>query len=84
MRPEDVDGELVDDAVDVWHETPHLLLDDRMRAILAAVLPAVTPPGHVVVARADLEAYLNRGTTGDVLREVHALRRLLAAVGDQP
>lgn len=40
MRPEDVPGELVDDAVDVWHETPHLLLDDRMRAILAAVLPA--------------------------------------------
>jgi hypothetical protein len=36
-----VPGEMVDDAVDVWHETAHRIpLDDQMRAILAAVLPA--------------------------------------------
>jgi hypothetical protein len=40
MDPADVDGELVDDAVDAWHETPRpMLLDDQMRHILAAVLP---------------------------------------------
>lgn len=40
MKPDDVDGELVDDAVDAWHEMPRpALLDDQMRFILAAVLP---------------------------------------------
>src|SRR5437588_556775 len=34
LRPEEVDGELVDDAVDAWHEMPRpLLLDDQMRYI---------------------------------------------------
>lgn len=37
---EDIPGELVDDAVDAWHEMPHpMALDDQMRRILAAVLP---------------------------------------------
>lgn len=40
LKPEQVDGDLVDDAVDAWHEMPRpLALDDQMRHILAAVLP---------------------------------------------
>lgn len=40
MRFEDVPEELVDDAVDAWHEMPRpLALDHQMRFILAAVLP---------------------------------------------
>jgi hypothetical protein len=40
MDPADVPDELVDDAVDAWHEMPRpMALDDQMRHILAAVLP---------------------------------------------
>ena len=45
-RPADVPDDLVDDAVDAWHEAPRdehgnrPMLDDLMRHILAAVLPA--------------------------------------------
>lgn len=43
MRPEDVAGDLVDNAVNAWHDTrcADMLLDDLMRHILAAVIPAI-------------------------------------------
>lgn len=45
-----------------------------------AALAGLDTAGHVVVARSDLVAYLNRGT-GDVADEAAALNRLLAAAG---
>lgn len=45
MTPEEVPGDLVDDAVDGWHDAPNdngkhtVLLDTVMRHVLAAVLP---------------------------------------------
>lgn len=40
LNPEDVPQVLVDDAVDAWHEAAPALLDDELRQVLAAVLPA--------------------------------------------
>lgn len=73
MKPEDVPESLVDDAVDGWHNAPHdengahtVLLDDVMRHVLAAVLPAhermvigrvaCQPPGSVVISDAEYDA----------------------------
>jgi len=57
MKPEDVDGELVDDAVDAWHDMPRpALLDDQMRFILVAVLP-----GYEKQLRAERDAVERAG-----------------------
>lgn len=45
-RPDDVPDELVDDAVDAWHDAPRnehglIPLDDHMRHILATVVPTI-------------------------------------------
>ena len=45
MKPSEVPDDLADDAVDAWHEAPRnehglVILDDHMRYVLAAVLPA--------------------------------------------
>ena len=45
-----------------------------------ATLAGLDSAGYIVVSRADLVAYLNRGT-GDVAVEAAALNRLLAAAG---
>jgi DNA polymerase III epsilon subunit-like protein len=78
-------------AVGVWvdPEARHTAMGDTRvaREVYDAVMdravsPVGTAPGgsDVVVSRADLVAYLNRGT-GDVAEEVAALNRLLAAAG---
>lgn len=78
-------------AVGVWvdPEARHTAMGDARvaREVYDAVMDrAVSPVGaapggsDVVVSRADLVAYLNRGT-GDVAVEVAALNRLLAAAG---
>lgn len=51
-------------------------------AVADAALAGLDAAGHVVVARADLIAYLNRGT-GDLRDEADALNRLLAAAGSE-
>lgn len=58
----------------------HRLGPNEADAIADAALAGLDTAGHVVVARSDLIAYLNRGT-GDVAVEAAALNRLLAAAG---
>lgn len=78
-------------AVGVWvdPDARHTALGDARvaREVYDAVMDRAASPGgaalgggDVVVSRADLVAYLNRGT-GDLDTEVDALNRLLAAAG---
>lgn len=62
------------------HKQPVRLSGSEADAIADAALAGLDTAGHVVVARSDLIAYLNRGT-GDVAVEAAALNRLLAAAG---
>lgn len=62
------------------HGEPVSLSGGEADAIADAALAGLDAAGHVVVSRADLVAYLNRGT-GDLDTEVNALNRLLAAAG---
>lgn len=83
MRLEDVPADLVDVFWQAADRAVDYSAEGTFRQILAAVLPAVVPPGHVVVARADLEAYLDRGE--DLAAETAALNRLRAALnGERP
>ncbi len=61
-------------------EKPVNLSGGEADAIADAALAGLDAAGQVVVARADLVAYLNHGT-GDLDDEVDALNRLLAAAG---
>ena len=55
MKHEDIPQDVVDDAVDGWHNAPqkdgkpHALLDDVMRHVLAAALPR-----HAALVRAEI------------------------------
>jgi hypothetical protein len=62
------------------HDQPIGLSGGEADAVADAALAGLDEAGHVVVARADLVAYLNRGT-GDLFEEAAALNRLLAAAG---
>ncbi len=78
MKPEDVPDDLADNAVDAWHEAPRnehglVILDDHMRYVLAAVLPAHAAQVRERVAaetRAAAQAIEDsRGETRDPLAE---------------
>lgn len=74
----DVFGSAVASAL-IEYEPAHAA---KVRAEVIAEI-AAEPPEGVIVRRDDLEVYLNRGTGAGVEREVEALNRLLAAIGEQ-
>lgn len=61
MTPEEVPSELVDAAVDAWHEAAPALLDDELRQVLAAVLPTHESS---ILKRAAEEARASAGQMG--------------------
>lgn len=78
MKPEDVPDDLADDAVDAWHEAPRnehglVILDDHMRYVLAAVLPAHERRVREQVA-AEIEAERSGGTEHWGIAMDHAAR----------
>lgn len=79
MDPADVDGELVDDAVDAWHEMPRpMLLDDQMRHILAAALPEHARQVRERIA-SELEAYVDSRAALGWAKNLQAVARQIAA-----
>ena len=79
MGPAEIDGELVDDAVDAWHEMPRpMLLDDQMRHILAAVLPEHEKQVREQIA-AKLDAYVDDRAALGWAKNLQGVARQIAA-----